>query len=976
MGWRDKLTDGIGGVLAGGMDILTESFSKASRVVGPSTEAMRSSREPIPPEPGKEDPQALLYDPFALIDQLGYRDRPSGLTYQTLREMSRRVPTYTAILQTRINQVSSFAQRQKVKRDPGFGIVLRDSKKSPSRIARARMWELEEWLLQTGTPASQDKRNEHLSSMGRTLAATGRDNFRVFLRKLVRDSLELDQACHPAGTLIELEDGSLRSIESVSVGDSVQTHLGRFRPVIERMSRQYSGNFYTIRTGGMELTATAGHPLLVVDDPMLRFNPQSPKWVEASEVRVGHYLVYPKPEQASKRVSHSFKIFPSEGRRKYASVPYAEIAEAAAVHRCTAQQILSGKYQKSGPAVDRVKAAAKRLGFERNELPRPAIVCVDEQFAFLCGAYVAEGNVAGNAVQFTFGEDSGQVLAEKVRTALDCLGVGYSEYPYKGRRAFGIDAHSVDLSVFMKEHFRTGSSNKQIPDWIFNAEESIQREFLAAYLLGDGCFRGSGISFSTVSMSLFGGLRRLFAGFGVYARLATQPAKQYVYEDYQRNNSELYRANLSGKALRDLLQSSGYFDVVSPSRVRESYLQDDQYFYLKVSDVAVEIVEDFPVFNLEVSEDHSYIANGVVSHNCFEIQHNRKGLPWAFYAVDGATIRLADVPPGADGGFDPTQVKYVQVYDEVIISEFAAHQLCFGVRNPRTNIKVNGYGHSELEMLINVVTASLWGFEYNQRAFSNGSMVHGVLNFKGSVPDKKVDAFRRQWKMMIAGVSNAHRTPMTNVDELQWIDFGRNNRDMEFSSWMDWLVKVMSAVMQFDPAEINFNYGNTGQSNQMFSTPVDSKLKASKDRGLRPLLKDLAEWLNTHLIWQLDPELELEFLGLDAKNSDQAIDHAKKKSEYIMTVDELRAEEDLEPLPDDQGAVILNPVWLQAKQVSEGALPVDNAPKKLAQEADLDNEKDFDEFESNNRDSEKALLASDLRKGQKRAKVCVYEIEL
>jgi len=332
--------------------------------------------------------------------------------------------------------------------------------------------------------------------------------------------------------------------------------------------------------------------------------------------------------------------------------------------------------------------------------------------------------------------------------------------------------------------------------------------------------------------------------------------------------------------------------------------------------------DDFSIFLSKLIRDSLELDQG-----CFEIVRARKGTPAEFYCLDGATIRLADVPPGAEGQIDRDTVRFVQVYDEVIIAEFGAYDLSFGVRNPRSDIRTNGYGYSELEMLIAVVTASLWAFEHNRRFFSQGSAAKGILNFKGSVPDSKLDAFRRQWQMMLTGTANAFRTPMTNVDDLQWISLSNTNRDMEFSAWMDWLIKVTCAVMQFDPAEINFTYGNTGQGQQMFATPVDQKLKASKDRGLRPLLLNVAKWLNVHLIWQLDPRYKLDFVGLDTKTADQAVALGKQKSTFLMTVDELRAEDDLPPLPNGEGAVILDPTWMQGKQAAAAAQQQQQQPQ-------------------------------------------------
>lgn len=407
--------------------------------------------------------------------------------------------------------------------------------------------------------------------------------------------------------------------------------------------------------------------------------------------------------------------------------------------------------------------------------------------------------------------------------------------------------------------------------------------------------------------------------------------------------------------------------------------------------------DDFKTFLRKITRDALDL-----DQCCFEVVPNRKGVPAEFYAIDGATVRLADVPPSAESYQDPNQVKYVQVYDEIIITEWSAEELCFGVRNPRTDIRTNGYGFSELEMLINTITATLWAFEYNKRAFSQGTLVNGVMNFKGAVADRKVDAFRRQWKMMISGVGNSHRVPMTNVEELQWIDFQKNNRDMEYNAWMDFLIKVTCAVYQFDPAEINFVYGNTGQSSQMFQAPTEQKLQSSKDRGLRPLLKDIARWINIHLIWPIDPYMEFRFMGLDTKSSQEAIDQSKKESEFMKTVDELRAENDMDPLPNGKGEIILNTVWLQNAQAMDqmgggmGGMPGEDGQQPGAPSdgtemqqphppglADLAAQGQDDGPELSSDDfaalfPEKSMQAKDeLRKSdKKKARVRVYDIDL
>lgn len=298
----------------------------------------------------------------------------------------------------------------------------------------------------------------------------------------------------------------------------------------------------------------------------------------------------------------------------------------------------------------------------------------------------------------------------------------------------------------------------------------------------------------------------------------------------------------------------------------------------------------------------------------FEVVPDRKGDPADFYAVDASTMRVADVPLGdfRDDG-DPNRVRYVQIYDDVVIAEFPASTMCFGIRNPRTGIKLNGYGCSEIEQMVETITAMLSAQTWNTRAFTQGTAAKGILNIRG-MPIRQLEAFRRNWFSMIAGVANAFRTPVTSAEDMQWINLSQSAKDMEFSAYMDFLIKVVCAICQFDPAEINFQYGNSGQTSQMFAAPTVSKIKASKDRGLRPILRNLANAINRYLIWPQDPNFHIVFTGLDDRSEDMVIDQQKKRVSYKMTVDEIRAEDDLPPLPDGKGEVILDPTWLQFAQ--------------------------------------------------------------
>ncbi len=305
---------------------------------------------------------------------------------------------------------------------------------------------------------------------------------------------------------------------------------------------------------------------------------------------------------------------------------------------------------------------------------------------------------------------------------------------------------------------------------------------------------------------------------------------------------------------------------------------------------------------------------------CFEKIRDRAQRPSRFICLPAETIR----PAVADTEHMTTselrsRVSHLQVYDNSVIAEFGVDDLAWCVMNPRSDLRTNGFGFAPTEQIVRLVTAWLYGFEYNTRFFTQGSAIKGILNIKGSLPDRQLRAFRRMWYSMITGVQNAWKTPILNSEEVQWINMHTNNREMEYGQWMDWLTKLICAIYGVDPTEINFIFGNSGQTSSLSqSRPNEAEVVESKDKGLAPLADHVSDNINRHLIWELAPELEFQFTGLDAKAEGKERERRKTEVENWKYVDEIRAEQDLEPLPDGLGQVILNTVWQANKSAQEG----------------------------------------------------------
>lgn len=295
----------------------------------------------------------------------------------------------------------------------------------------------------------------------------------------------------------------------------------------------------------------------------------------------------------------------------------------------------------------------------------------------------------------------------------------------------------------------------------------------------------------------------------------------------------------------------------------------------------------------------------------FEIIHNRRGKPIEWLPVDGKMIRYAETG-GTFPVADKDAIYTVGVIESMIVAKWKRRQLSFEPRNVTTDIRMMGYGVPEIESMINMVTALLAALTYNRNFFLQGVNARGILALMGDMPEKQLNDFRNEWYSMLAGAENAWRTPVVNTQDVKWIPMQTSNRDMEFTAWVDFLIKTCCAFYQMDPIEINFKFGNQGGGRAMFEGASRAKVQESRERGLKPLLRFIAANLNKYIIEPLNSDFELMFTGLEMQTPKEIADLYTQQARSFMTVNEVRAQQDLPAFPPDLGDVILDANWMNA----------------------------------------------------------------
>ena len=256
-------------------------------------------------------------------------------------------------------------------------------------------------------------------------------------------------------------------------------------------------------------------------------------------------------------------------------------------------------------------------------------VRVDETLLDLLGFWVAEGSCSPrNGIRLATGANNADLIERYCDAFQDVFGIAGKHCQYEDstdevkllnraasvawRHVFGCDA--------------TTSTEKVVPDLVFNATDDAQRAFLRGYLRGDGTVGENVLSWTTTSRDLASSLLYLLSAHGVVASHSvrtpdSQPPDQIPTVNDVHTVSVTARADL--QRLRDVWEAHP-----SSERLREHVERGDTStkHYEEISDdlVALDVrsVEETEpsgeyVYDFSVADDENFVAGvgGLCAHN-------------------------------------------------------------------------------------------------------------------------------------------------------------------------------------------------------------------------------------------------------------------------------------------------------------------------------------------------------------------------
>lgn len=234
-------------------------------------------------------------------------------------------------------------------------------------------------------------------------------------------------------------------------------------------------------------------------------------------------------------------------------------------------------------------------------------------FFRLIGYYLAEGCLGNQykekyySIRFSFNENE-QNYIEDAQKLLETYFNKAGSIEYKGGEAT-ITVSSVEAATFFSQ-FGHGAENKKIPHNFMIAPNKHIEQLLVGYYRGDGCqLNGKA---STVSRDLAYQIRMLYHRLGVLVGIYKRPPRVGKI-DGRKIQGKLPQYEI---AISRGCQKTPFMWNKSRTGETKSYAWfDENYVYVPIRKIQTRIYRGF-VFNLEISEDETYCAEGILVHNC------------------------------------------------------------------------------------------------------------------------------------------------------------------------------------------------------------------------------------------------------------------------------------------------------------------------------------------------------------------------
>ena len=440
----------------------------------------------------------------------------------------------------------------------------------------------------------------------------------------IRES-NIDNVCLPPETLIMGND-FLKPIGSLSIGERILTHAGRYSPITRTYVRSYSGDLVKVRPfHSPEVRLTPNHKVYAIKTERCSVSrsqicmPNCMKRAHLDEYYKRPSRPKEKPLVCKKLYEHyKPEWIPAGELKKNDIVLLSFPTEELDLDFIKVSDHLEGVLVEDGMVFSADKRYG-RLARNPNANRLQNKLQLTPEFMRLVGYYLSEGSIGSRNTQIAFSfRESEDTFIEDVVSIVGRLGLSTKMRRYG--KVKNVYFSCKPLALLFKRLFGSKSYDKRLPHFMLNLPRDKLYELIKGLFRGDGSVSlntsGARLEFTTASLQLAHQVRLIFLKLGFVPTFREMGGRINAIGGREFKGSKMYGVYLDGypRICEDIF---GKAYKTGKKNRKLSYIKDG-YLCSKIKEIEREPYNGL-VYNLETDEDHSYNTWAITCKNCTHI---------------------------------------------------------------------------------------------------------------------------------------------------------------------------------------------------------------------------------------------------------------------------------------------------------------------------------------------------------------------
>jgi ribonucleotide reductase alpha subunit len=442
-------------------------------------------------------------------------------------------------------------------------------------------------------------------------------------------------SCFVAGTPVFTTNRGPVPIEQVCVGDTVVTHTGSIKPVLQThknaLGERTLFDVKIYKTPGLQVTGN--HRFWSITKEQLQWG-ESPQWNDMNHLRVGDWIAIPNSNTPTEhQVLDMYDILKDVQGAEHWTYSYE--FDGKKMRRNTH---FTSEYRPNG-------ITKNGEWFER-------YITIDEHFAWFIGSWYGDGCIlyqksskrtpTHRGIAFAQNPNNTAFVEEITRIGEKYLGVHASIHTAKTQNCLSISFNNSAVGTAFNILFGRWSNQKFLWPTMYSWSRSMITAFIGGLVSTDGCCTlNGGVTVQLTNQPLIQSIFHLTRSVGIDTSM-TIMTKPYMGRDTYIGRMQIPWIPEVMKWVRKYYAD----DRLMKSERANTTLEIDGRLFLRVN-AKSKIMENLPefVYTLGVQDDHSYSVQGVIAENCFLIANKGDSID----GIYGSLTECAQISKWAGG---------------------------------------------------------------------------------------------------------------------------------------------------------------------------------------------------------------------------------------------------------------------------------------------------------------------------------------